>query len=102
MGRREPCSRVHARLGPLSALHLACGGLTQRQVSLPSVLLWAGTRMASLCVRVGAIVLSRGLAASTSAETGCFPVQQLCSWLVDPGEDFFFLQRVNCIHVSKN
>ena len=48
--------------------------------------------MASLCVRVGAIVLSRGLATSTSDEDGLLSSPAALLLAVDPGE---FLAHVH-------
>lgn len=110
MERREPCSRVHARLGPLGFTFRMWWTYPETSLTTQSVLLWTGTRMASLCVRVGAIVLSRGLATSTSAEDGLLssPAALLLacgSWRIPhtcASGLFFFYKRVNCVHVSKN
>lgn len=92
MEAREPCSTVHARLGPLGFPFCIWWTYPETSLTTQSVLLWTGTRMASLCVRVGAIVLSRGLATSTSDEDGLLSSPAALLLAVDPGE---FLAHVH-------
>lgn len=83
---------VLAWLGPLGFTFCIWWNYPETSLTTQSVLLWTVTHMSSLCVRIGAIILWRGLATSTSDEDGLLSSPAPLPLGVYPGE---FLTQVH-------
>ena len=83
---------VLAWLGPLGFTLCTWWNYPETSLTAQSVLLWTVTHMSSLCVRIGTIMLSRGLATSTSDEDGLLSSPTALLLGVHPGE---FLTQVH-------
>ena len=83
---------VLAWLGPLGFTLCIWWNYPETSLTAQSVLLWTVTRMSSLCVRISTVILSRGLATSTSDEGGLLSSPTALLLGVHPGE---FLTQVH-------